>query len=168
MRTPKALQQGFSRGLFDVGNEAPYIKFAGVTAYHTPRPICFGANDGPLLIEAPEAPGAPFRLSGTFYDSQGRMTLQIDQNEWKASSENWDVEFKGPQLTIREASGKVHLVLKADPPKGIVIDRIDMVYRGHVIKGSGDSLTVDGMNFTNMISDHNPCGIMVLEGNGWR
>ena len=161
IKNPKAKQRGFSHGLFDVGDEMPYVKFAGVTAYHTPRPICFGMDDGPLLIEAPEEPGAPFRLSGTFYDSKGQATLSIDRNEWKAHSQSWDVQFTGPVLTIREAAGHIHLRLKADPPKGVIIDRIDMVYRGHVIRGGGETLTIDGISFTKTVSSNSPCGVLV-------
>lgn len=82
-----------------------------------------------LSIEPPEQPGAPYSISGEFYDDSGNLLFIIDRNEWVGSIENWDIETVGRTITIRKGPGKIALRMTALPPKGLIIERADIFYR---------------------------------------
>lgn len=160
---PKCNQSGFSSEFFDFGVSSPELKFAGATIIDCPIPFTLGGQ-APFKVEPPEKEGAPFRLSGCFFNQDGNPGLVIIQNEWRALTNNWDVEVAGPNLTIRNAPSSIALKLKAVPPKGIVVEKMDMLFNGHQIKGSEDELIVtfpNGIDFTmtNLIVGNCPIGI---------
>jgi hypothetical protein len=138
-RNPKCKQDGFSRGSFDLGYAVPTVVFGGATLRNCRVPLMRG-QQRLIEVQAPEEPGGPFRLSALFADSSGEVTLRIIENEWRASTDNWDVEFIGPRITIREARGKLCLVLRADPPDGIVIERLRMQWQGATFEGDAEKL----------------------------
>ncbi len=158
MRSPKCLQQGYSREFFDIVDDHPSLQFGGMLLKNCPTPIQVG--DHPLFsIKQPEFEGEPFRFSGLFTDSDGHVTLSIEDNEWKATTRSWDVEVKGNSITIREKARKIHLILKVNPPKEIIVDRLDMALAGLRFEANGDFLRVHfpngGVNeFTSCISDN--------------
>lgn len=141
MKWPKSKNQGFSKELFDIGHGHPVLQFGGASFRDCPVPIEVGGK--PLFkIEGPEEEGAPFRLSGFFCDSAGKVTLEIMENEWLASSSNWDVEVGGGAITIREDNGNIHLRLLADPPDGLIVDRLNMTLNGRTFEADGSILRV--------------------------
>jgi hypothetical protein len=142
MSNPACLQSGFSREFFDIGDGHPELRFGGVTLTNCPTPIQVAGM--PLFsIQVPEEPGGPFRLSGFFTDSSANLSLIIRENEWIANTNNWDVEVSGGAITIREAPGKIHLRLVADPPSGLVVDRLEMRLAQHTFRANGDWLEVE-------------------------
>ncbi|MFZ2448675.1 MAG: hypothetical protein WAW37_20120 [Syntrophobacteraceae bacterium] len=150
--------QGFSKEVFDIGHGHPTLQFGGALLSNCPIPIQVGGM--PLFkIEPPEEQGAPFRLSGTFCDSKGAVSLQIIENEWLASSANWDVEVVGGSIVIREGKGNIHLKLSANPPDGIIVDRLNMLLNGILFEANGNFLRVKYPNgsvldLTSCICDH--------------
>ena len=68
--------------------------------------------------------------------------MQIVENEWIASSNNWDVEVSGGAITIREAYRKIHLKLKVEPPQKLVVERLDMSLNNLGFEANGDFLRV--------------------------
>jgi hypothetical protein len=82
-----------------------------------------------LSIDPPEQPGAPYSISGEFYDDSGNLLFIIDKNEWVGSIDHWDIETVGRTITIRKGPGKIALRITALPPKGIGIERADMFYQ---------------------------------------
>jgi hypothetical protein len=115
-------------------------------------------------VEPPEEVGAPFRLSGFFCDSRGKISLQIIENEWLASSKNWDVEVSSSAITIREAKGDIHLKLIANPPDKIVVDQLNMFLNGHFFEANGDFLRVRDpqggiIEYTSCIADNCQVGM---------
>ncbi len=139
--TPASLKTGFSREFFDLGNGSPTLQVGGVRLSNCPVPIQVGGR--PLFsIKEPEEAGAPFRFSGFFTDSSGKVSLTIKDNEWIAATSNWDVEVSGKSIVIREALGEIHLRLIADPPDGLIVDKLDMSLGGLGFRANGDSLQV--------------------------
>jgi hypothetical protein len=140
-RAPRCKQDGFSWGEFDFGARHPTIEFAGNTMRGIRIPIL--KRGQPLLeVKAPEGEGGPFRLSAVFADSAGRQVLQIVDNEWRAEAGNWDVEFSGGRISIREARGRQCLVLRSNPPDGIAVERLRMHWDGADFEGDTEKLTV--------------------------
>lgn len=84
-----------------------------------------------------------------FCDSVGRDALVIKDNEWSVSTGNWDVECIGPRITIRSGPGDIVLVLKLNPPHGIIVERIDMLFEGVRFRGNDQTLEMcmDGIHW---------------------
>jgi len=133
-KNPRCFQNGFSFGAFDVSNQTPIIVLGTITFEETP--ILVEAFGDPLLkIDTPEEDGGPFRLSGIFYNNVGEEIFKIVENEWQGSTENWDIEIVGPQITIRRATREIALQIRTDPPSKLTIERLDMYYKGFRIMG---------------------------------
>lgn len=133
------------------------ITFAGNTFHNCKVPI---KVDGFPLIEIlpPERSGYSIRLSGSFYDSDGGMSLYIIRNEWRAFSENWNVEVAGRKITIRGKQGLIYLIIVAAPPNGILIERIRMNHGEWTFDGNIDDLTVNGFIFSEVSSSDSGVG----------
>lgn len=158
MRSPKCKQVGYAREFFDFSEKHPELHFGGMILRNCPTPIEVGGH--PLFkIKSPEFPGEPFLFSGLFTDSDGAVSLEIEDNEWKAYSISWDVEVTGPTIKIREAQRVIHLVLTVRPPNAIVVERLNMNLGGLRFEASGDFLRVTFQNgsvseFTSCLSDN--------------
>jgi hypothetical protein len=125
MINPACLKSGFTKDFFDFCDGHPTIMLGGTILKNTRIPLRI--LDKPILkIAAPEQPGAPFRLSGSFCDSMGRLTLQIVDNEWIASSSLWDVEVGGGKILIRNGPRNVVLVILVSPPNMLIIKKLEM------------------------------------------
>lgn len=148
---PITFARGFSKDAFDIGD--PFILQIGSSIFHNVRTIV-RTREGQewLTIEPPEEPGAPCRLSGKFYDVDGNLLLHIDQNEWICPSTVWDLEVEGPRLCIRQGHRDIVLLLVAEPPHGLKVERLKMNSKGFGVEIDGDTLTlVNGgmrMSFT--------------------
>ncbi|WP_431051735.1 HNH endonuclease [Roseateles sp. L2-2] len=144
-QNPACLQRGFTREYLDVSPDRLILRFAAATFVNCP--VAVEVNRFPILsIARPASPGEPLRLSGHFCDAQGRVTLMIRDNEWRAPKDVWDVECRGPRITIRTGRGDIALALRTEPPERLVIERISMGFEGCLIQGTEDEmrLSVDG------------------------
>jgi len=163
MRSPKCKQIGYSREFFDFSDGHPALQFGGVLLRNCTTPI--EVSGQPLFkIKLPELPDEPFLFSGLFTDSDGNVSLQIEDNEWKAYSTSWDVEIKGPTITIREAHRVVHLILTVSQPSTIVVERLNMRLGGLHFEANGDFLRVTFPNggkgeFTSCMADNCSVGM---------
>lgn len=163
MSNPRCKQNGFSSEFFDLGQSHPTLAFGGMTLRSCQIPI--QVRGVPLFqVKAGEEPGAPFRLSGHFFNSQGAPSLTIRDNEWFALSSNWDVEVSGGTIIVRDAPGHISLKLNADPPNGIIVDRMDMLCNGIRFVASQDVLSFGRsggsmVSMKNCISDNGVIGL---------
>jgi hypothetical protein len=83
-----------------------------------------------LAIREPEQEGGPVRVTGTFFDSAGRMMLDVVDNEYRYMSANWDVETRGARFTIRNKPREIELDLDFVGPNHIALRRLNMFYDG--------------------------------------
>jgi hypothetical protein len=95
-----------------------------------------------IRIDGPEEVGAPFRLSANFTDETGALVFQIRANEWRANSSSWDAAFAGGRIVIRQQPGTQSLVLRAQPPHGIAIERIQARIAHVELRGDSETLRV--------------------------
>jgi len=137
---PRCKEKGFSWGAFDFGSQIPEVRFAGCTFQNCQFPLLV-RGVRVFWFEEPEQPGGPFRLTSNFFDSTGKPVLEIEANEWKAYSDLWDAEFTGGRIIIREREGLQCLVLRADPPHAIVVERVVMNVRGLELIGNTEKLS---------------------------
>ncbi len=134
---PKCLEQGYSQSIFDFQENKPEIIFGPSTWINTTI-IINVFNKPVLIIEEPEEEKTPYRLSGLFYDDKSNCIFKIIENEWHGLIENWDIEITGRTLIIRRELRKVALKLTIYPPNKIIFDKININYKGALIKGEKD------------------------------
>lgn len=136
---PLCRRQGFASESFDFGAEYFEVAFSGVTFTECDHLI--EVNGFPILsINAPQGPAQPYRLSGRFADDTGDITLKIEDNVWSAGADNWDVECVGPRIFIRYGPRNVSLVLKSQPPRRLVVEKLNMYFEGVWLRGDGEKL----------------------------
>lgn len=163
MRSPRCLQDGFTRDYFDFSDQFPALRFGGMLLRNCPTPI--QVHGYPLFsIKPSEDPLMPFLFSGTFSDSEGEVSLRIVDNEWIVGADVWDLVVEGPRITIREALRKVHLVLRVDPPNELVVERLNMAVGDYRFEANSESLIIyqgthGRYEFTNSIADNCQVGI---------
>jgi hypothetical protein len=129
MQAPRCLADGFSFGPFDLGAEHPEVLAGAFLAVRT-RIVLRAFGDPILAVDPPEEPTGPFQLSAILCDDQGGVVLRIDRNEWQTPVGNWDVEVTGQRITVRRAERDITLRLRSEPPRRLVIERLNMYYHG--------------------------------------
>lgn len=128
-RSPKALERGFSFGPFDVGADPPVVALGAVATTRVPVILrAFGTDL--LQVSPPEEPKGPFRLGAFLTGRTGQPLAQIVENEWRTPVANWDVEVIGRRISVRLGPGDLGLVLRCEPPRTLVVERLDMFFRG--------------------------------------
>lgn len=163
MSAPRCKEIGFASEAFDLGQTHPAVTFAAVTLRNCEIPVL--VRDLPLFqVKNGEDPGAPFRLTAHFFNSNGTPSLLIRDNEWLALSSNWDVEVTGGSIIVRDSPGHVSLKLVADPPCGLIVERMDMLLYGIRFTGGPNVLQVafpgGGMStFTSCLVDNCKVGL---------
>lgn len=163
MRSPKCKEVGYARDFFDFSEEHPSLQFGGMLLRNCPTPIQVQGH--PLFrIKSPDLPNEPFLFSGLFTDSTGNVSLQIEDNEWKAYSSSWDVEVKGSTIKIREAQRVVHLALTVVQPSTILVERLYMSLGGLRFEANGNFLRITFPNgstneFTSCLADNCEVGM---------
>lgn len=163
MKNPKAKQKGFSNEFFISGRQTPIIFLGGAKFENVSVPLM--VNKEPVFsVVDPEEKEGPFQFSASFYNSRSIRTLKIENNEWKASDDNWDVNVQGSTMTVREKLGKICLQIKVIAPNGIKIERLDMVIDGEVLKCKDDLLSVNGITFKNVSFLNMPVALIVKNG----
>jgi len=166
MQNPICLTQGYSNELFDIGNGHPRIHFAGSVMENTTIPLMIGEM-AVFEIKPPDEENGVFLLSAAFYDSQGNNTLSIVDNEWFATTNNWDVQVVGPTITIREDRRRIALQLTASPPDQLTISIVEMLVQGLIVRGNQEQFTVShpqtgqSATFSNCLSSNCRIGFRV-------
>ncbi|MEH3116751.1 MAG: SEC-C domain-containing protein [Methylorubrum populi] len=128
LKNPYCKRTGFSFGAFDIGTMHPEIVMGEMTCTDV---RCLISIDGDEIfsIAPPLGKGLPFRINAELRGARGEIVLKIINNEWRSETSNWDVNIEGPVITIRNAPRKIDLVLRSEPPKRIVIERMEMVHK---------------------------------------
>lgn len=76
----------------------------------------------------------PGKISAILTNDLGDPVLELRENEWIGSLDNWDIEIIGSRITVRQAHGRIALQIRLDPPGRIIVERLDMrIGSGHVL-----------------------------------
>lgn len=157
---PKCLEEGFSFGPFDIGTRPVEILLGTILARNT-QTLIRVCGENIFSVSPPPKPGQPFLINAFFSNKNGSPILSIVENEWRPSTDNWDVEAVGGRIIIRNAPRDFALVLRSEPPHRLVVERMAMEHKGIRIECSeGKKLRVimaDGANFTSI----------ACEADGW-
>jgi hypothetical protein len=167
--SPRCRETNFSWGSLDIGREHPEIVLGTVTAFNVKSLLTIDGEDV-FSITAPLLPHGPFNVNASLYDSQGRQTLKIVDNEFQVDLSNWDAETIGTRVTVRSAPGKFDLVMRMEPPRRLVIERLDMVYKNfsiHCREGEDMIIERPGLKMKTSSATFNGCEIaIVVTGTG--
>ncbi|MCX6680634.1 MAG: hypothetical protein NTX42_09775 [Methanothrix sp.] len=140
-KNPICLTNGFSFFPLDLGTKTPEVILG--TNMFINNPIIIEGYGLPLLeIEAPEESGTPFRISAVFQNKLGKEIARIVQNEWHGVQTNWDIQINGPKIIIRHALRSIDLEINIESPNRLIIERINMFYRGWQLNSTKDELEV--------------------------
>ncbi|MBX9580543.1 MAG: hypothetical protein K2X87_09560 [Gemmataceae bacterium] len=119
---PLCKRTGFSWKKLGLQGE-PIVDLGGAQFRRSPIQI---AGRRLLEVKPGEEPGVPFRLSALFTNAVGHEVLRIEDNIWKASTGSWDVACEGGRISIRSGLSDYCLILRAMPPEGVKVERLDM------------------------------------------
>jgi len=140
-KNPAAISKGFCQEWLDVSCAEVEVVFAGSSYIQCSNII--EVNENPILaIRPPQGDNEPYRISGFFSDATGAITLKIDENVWKAGADNWDVEWTGPKLTIRNGPGSIVLILRSEPPHKLIVERLNMLIDDILLIGDEEKLQI--------------------------
>jgi len=130
-RDPICRQRGFSRMYLDGPRirEEFTVSFGGCD-FIRPRCVLRVFGEELLALRGPESDGAPPRVSGRFYDSRGRLMLEIVDNEYRTPSRNWDVVLGRGTVKIQSEKRRTALSLALYGPQHVRVLGLEMQYRG--------------------------------------
>jgi hypothetical protein len=151
--TPLCIKREHAIDAFDISTVHPVIRM-GPTTWIDTWTILEVIGEKVLVIRPPEERDGPYRLSGKLSDDSARDLLVIEDNEWKASSAQWDCAVEGRTLTIRRKLGAILLELEAIPGIGINIRRINLEFNGARLYGSDDNFTVEAPDGSKISMEH--------------
>ncbi|MFJ5180035.1 SEC-C metal-binding domain-containing protein [Pseudomonas fulva] len=142
-KNPRCKQKSFSWGPLDTGLEHPIVQMGSLIASNVKSLIRVDGEDV-FSISPPSEEGSPFTINAKIYDRGGRLILRIVESEVQVLGISWDVEVVGQRVIIRSFSGIFDLILRVEPPRKIIIERMNMVYKGLAISCSeGKALSVE-------------------------
>lgn len=127
--TPKAKQLGYSFGEFDFGSNHPAVVL-GELRFERTQTIIRAFGRSLLAVAGAEETDGPFRLTAVLADNWGRLIADVEDNEWRGSINNWDIEVEGRRIFLRRGARDLNLRLRLEPPHAIVVEKLDMLYRG--------------------------------------
>ena len=136
LKNPKAKELGYSSFILDIGGGDGLVVNIGRTEFVGLENIILIDAEPLLSVRPPETDGSPPRLSARFFDRAGNEIAAIVDNEWRGTTDTFDIETRGPTTTVRSKAREIDLVVAVNPPSGVVIERLNLRFNGKTIAGS--------------------------------
>ncbi len=134
-KKPYAKIKGHSEFSLDVSVESGLKIRVGQTEFIGIQDIILIDGVSILSIDNPEQPNSPPRINAKFYDRKNTLISQIINNEWRGETSAFDIEIIGKRITVRSDSRKIDLILRLEPPNGVLIDKLHLFYNNKSIVG---------------------------------
>ncbi len=139
---PFALRKGFSHHNNFSRLRRPVSVFLGPILFINPREV-LRIDDELILSVADDLDEGPLKLNGKIFDRNSDLILEIIDNEWRAFTENWDVEQKGNSIIMREKLRKISLTVCVQSSDILIFDNVHIYYHGAVIQSKyGKSINI--------------------------
>jgi len=149
-KEPYNLKNGVSRNvlLHYSGNEVEFM--LGSCSFYYPA-LPMNSFAFPLVIDDTAIIGfmidkGGLSISFSAFDELNNPVLAIDRNELIYSAYQWDIEWVGKILTIREGRGKILLQLYFEPPKIIKVVKGRILFNGIELLVGSDYLFCTNSN----------------------
>lgn len=141
---PKCLQCGFTRFEQDAFDpDEPFVISFGRCDFVIPKVVLRVYGADLLVVQPPEDPTGPMRVSGRIFDESGEQVLLIDDNQYFADAKrSWDIEMKGARTIIRAAPRTISVQLWQPRPNKVVIERLRMKYQDVVVDADADGIRI--------------------------
>ena len=141
-RRPRAIELGYGHDREFWPLQRPIEVALGQLKFIDPTVMISTEHDEVLLAVSNSEIGT-LQLSGKFYDSNGRLCLEIVNNEWRAMVSNWDVSLVGNLLKIVDSDGNLVLSVRPVSKNKIVFDYLHMYHHGFSINTRhGESISI--------------------------
>ncbi|MCX4906207.1 hypothetical protein [Streptomyces sp. NBC_00878] len=85
-------------------------------------------------------------LSLRIFDKEGKLLLDVDENELIFSVDSWDVELVGKRLTIRSGLRAILAQVEFVAPSAIIINRGTFAYDGFQVQVAPDHILLEKYN----------------------
>ena len=122
--SPKCRSLGHTFGPLD-GGPNPMKFMMGSAVFHTPIVLMHESAEL-ISFKPPEAEGAPWRLTATILDRQGKELLKIVDNEWQIGIDRYDITAKGKTVEVRQKRGYLVLAMDLVEEELVHIRRVQM------------------------------------------
>jgi HNH endonuclease len=144
-RNPHNLATGAVHHVFHV-NRLPYEVLLATNVFEGVLNVLVIDNEPIIRVEKLLPGSGEFGLTASIYDRDHRQVLRIFQNEWVASSSEWDIEQQGPRLTIRSEKSNILLQIRAEPPSRIAFEKGSLFYKGFEVSFAEGAVFLHGKN----------------------
>lgn len=125
---PMCKRVGFTRDFLFASRDKVHFQIGSATF----RRRAIIAYDNELLVgfAPPVSENGPLRLFARFEDDKGAPLLEIVDNVWSVGIHHFDVETFGNALVVRRRLGEITLKMLLNAGGEIVLERLQMGYRG--------------------------------------
>lgn len=89
-----------------------------------------------------------FFLNARIRDDDGRVILDIRENEWIVGDDLWDIKTSGNGIVVRSYARNYSLILRFLPPETVKIERANIVHKGVRVRIEKDGRIIDANNNT--------------------
>lgn len=139
--SPKCLKDGVSSEFFDFHSSPIEVVFGGAKFFDCQYLLVI--NGYPILkISPPEEAGLPIKLSGLLTDPKGKKLVTILDNRFFLEAGTWDIEKIGAKIIFRDSTNDIVLAIKLDPPRRIIIEKLEMMFQNILLRGDKDYLNI--------------------------
>lgn len=130
---PYCRRQGYSSYRWDL--QFPMLVHFGNFIYYASSDkadhVILVVDNEYILRCCADPAGGPMQLSATFRDKNNQVCLEIVNNEWKASTDNWDVKQVGRKLIIYEEKRQIGIELESAPPHDFIFTSLTTYFNGN-------------------------------------
>ena len=141
---PFCMKEGFTHDFLFASRDNVHFQIGNATF----RRHAVIVYDSEVLIgfEPPQQPAEPLRLFARIEDTVGAELIEIIDNEWRVGTHHFDVETVGNALVVRRKLGDITLRMRLKLGGEIVIERLQMGYKGYQIHGIDGEFTIKQPN----------------------
>lgn len=159
--SPWGKENGSCHDSLDIDPENFALWFGGCKFVNVNKIISI--DDEPLFEIRPSGSrGEPIQIDAIFHDENDNEVMSIVENEWMAKSDMMDIVCVGSRILVRN-NGKTILKIVSYPPSVLVIEYLEMMYKGLRVVANRSGLFVDNNRGNKVRSG---VGALYTSGNG--
>lgn len=135
VNNPFCKRQGYSNDFFDLNYPISiyYGNFEYLACKGNGVSVILKVNNELTLSCSEDPIGGPVQLSALFRDKSNNICLEIVKNEWKASTDNWDIKQVGNKLDIYNSNKEIGIQVEVNPPNAIIFRRFKTYFNGSML-----------------------------------
>lgn len=159
IKKPFSLKNGYVNEFLDINLDNPITILIGDSKFRNcPIPIRFKNKDIIRIEKSDETPNQ-YKLSCEFLDKTGKNSLKIENNEWIANSENWDIITKAGQLIIKNKE-EIYLIIENVNNNTLFVKYYKSYIEGHYVEVNDSGIRINTNKFS--LNSFDNCSIGML------